>query len=126
MIRERQLKFTDHFIRMPTDEPINLFVLYESKIKPSLRPGTPTRTFRQQISSHLLPDEKALEATEIWKIAVNESVWNKHFVVSKKKKPQDLLSSNDDVENFDFYFKFNFTILKAYIKISSNETMMPL
>ena len=92
MIRERQLKFTGHCIRMPTDEPINRFVLYESKVRPSLRPGAQTRTYRQQISSHLLPGEKALEATEIWKIAVNKSAWNKHFVVSKKKKPPDLSS----------------------------------
>ena len=92
MIRERQLKFTGHCIRMPTDEPINRFVLYESKVRPSLRPGAPIRTYRQQISSHLLPGEKALEATEIWKIAVNKSSWNKHFVVSKKKKPPDLSS----------------------------------
>ena len=31
MIRERQLKFTGQCIRMPTDEPINRFVLYELK-----------------------------------------------------------------------------------------------
>ena len=41
---------------------------------------------------HLLPDEKALEATEIWKIAVNKPAWNKDIVVSKKKKPPDLSS----------------------------------
>ena len=29
MIRERQLKFTGPCIRMPTDEQINRFVLYE-------------------------------------------------------------------------------------------------
>ena len=46
MIRERQLKFTDHCIRMPTDEPINRFVLYESKVRPSLRPGVQTKTCR--------------------------------------------------------------------------------
>ena len=97
MIRERQLKFAGHCNRMPTDEPINRFVLYESKVRPSLRPGAPTRTYRQQISSHLLPGEKALEATEIWKMAVNKFVWNKHFVVSKKKSLRTyLLSSNDD------------------------------
>ena len=38
MIRERQLKFTRHCIRIITDKPINRFVLYESKVKPSLRP----------------------------------------------------------------------------------------
>ena len=43
MIRERQLKFTGHWICMPTDEPINRFVLYESKVRRSLRPGAQTR-----------------------------------------------------------------------------------
>ena len=32
MIRERQLNFTGHCIRMHTDEPINRFFLYESKV----------------------------------------------------------------------------------------------
>ena len=49
MIRERQLKFTGHCIPMPTDEPINRFVLYESKVRPSLRPEAQTRTYRQKI-----------------------------------------------------------------------------
>ena len=63
---------------------------HDSKVRPSLRPRALTKTCRQQITSHLLPGEKALVATEIWKIALNKSVWNKQFVVSKKKKPQDL------------------------------------
>ena len=84
MIRERQLKFTDHYIRITTDEPINHFVLHESKVRASLRPGAQTRKYGQQISSHLLPGEKALEITEIWKMAVNKSAWNKHFVKEKK------------------------------------------
>ena len=46
MIRERKLMFTGHCIRMPTNELVNRFVLYESKVKPSLRPGAPTRTNR--------------------------------------------------------------------------------
>ena len=82
MIRKRQLKFTDHCIRMPTHEPINLFVLDESKVRPSFRPVAQTRTYRQQISSQLLPGKKALEATEILNMAVKKSSWNKHFVVS--------------------------------------------
>ena len=73
MMGERQLKFTGHCIRMPTDEPINRFVLNESKVRPSLRPGAQTRTYRQKISSHLLSGEKALEATETCKIAMNKS-----------------------------------------------------
>ena len=44
-IRERQLKFTGHCIRMPTDEPANRFFIYESRIKSSLRPGAPRTTY---------------------------------------------------------------------------------
>ena len=71
MIRELQFKFTGHCIRMPNYEHINCFVLLESTVRPSLLSGAPTRAYRQQISSQILTGEKALEATEIWKIAVN-------------------------------------------------------
>ena len=47
MIRERQVKFTGQSHCMPTDESINSFVLYESK----LRPGALTRTYRKKIVS---------------------------------------------------------------------------
>ena len=74
---------------MPTDEPINRFVLYDYKVRPSLRPGAPSSKYIQQIS---LPGEQAPEPTEIWKIAVKKSAWNKHYVVSNKKKTKDLSS----------------------------------
>ena len=84
-------------LKMPTDEPINRFVLYESKVRKSLRPGAQTRTYRKQISSHLLPGEKALEATEIWKIAVkNLRGTNILSCLRRKSLRTDLLSSNDD------------------------------
>ena len=44
-IREPQLKFTGHCICMPTDELVNRFVIYESRIKSSLRLGTPRTTY---------------------------------------------------------------------------------
>ena len=49
-----------HWTYMPTDEPINHFVIYKSKARSSLRPEARARTRRQQISSHLLPVQKAL------------------------------------------------------------------
>ena len=89
-IRERQLKFTGHCIRMPKDEPANRFFIYESRIKSSLRPGAPRTTYLNQISSHILQSgEKSLEAAEIRKMAVKKSEWSQVFVVSKKKKPPD-------------------------------------
>ena len=40
-LNERQLEFTCHCIRMPSDEPANRFIIYESKIRQSLRPDAP-------------------------------------------------------------------------------------
>ena len=52
---------------------MNLAV-YDSKVRPSLQQGAPTRTYiKKRMSSHLLLREKALEATEIWKIAANKT-----------------------------------------------------
>ena len=48
------LKFIGRCIRMPTDQPDNRFVIYESNIGPSLRPGTPKTTYLNQISSKIL------------------------------------------------------------------------
>jgi len=89
-IRERQLNFTGHCIRMADDEPINRFILYESKIRPSLRRGAPRRTYRQQISSYLTPKgEQTLGPEEIRALAKNKDEWRKHFVVPRQKKPPD-------------------------------------
>ena len=71
MLSERHLKFTGHCIRMPTDELINMFDFYESKVRPSLRPGAPTKSYRLQISSHLLHGEKALDHDTILKKVFN-------------------------------------------------------
>ena len=96
-IRARQLKFTGHCLRMAADEPAHRFVLYESKIKPSLRPGAPRKTYRQQITSYLLRDENAnaLEADLIRKWAEDRTTWSSHFAVPRKKKPPDPLFELD-------------------------------
>ena len=73
-IRERQIKFKVHCIRMPKVEPAKRFVIYESRIKLSLRPGAPKTTYLNQISSHILQSgEKSLEAG---KMAANKSEWS--------------------------------------------------
>ena len=100
-IREHQRKFKGHCIRMPTDKPVNQFVIYDSKIRSSFRPVAPRTIYLNQILSHILPDEKTLEANEIRKMVVNKSKWSQLFVVSKKKKSPrtDLISPNDDDED---------------------------
>ena len=75
---------------MPEDEPINRFILYESKIRLSLRRGAPKKTYRQQISTYLFPEgEDALNSEEIRRLAKDKDTWRKHFVVPRPKKPPD-------------------------------------
>ena len=92
LLRQRQLKFTGHCSRIPTDGPDNRFVIYESKIRSSLRPDVLRTIYLNQISSHILPDEKTLEDNQIRRMAANKSEQSQLFVVSKKKNPLDRLS----------------------------------
>ena len=55
----------------------------------SHRPGARRTTYLNQISSHIRPGEKTLEANEIRKMSVKKSKWNQLFFVSKNKKPPD-------------------------------------
>ena len=62
-ISKCQIKFTGYCICIPTDELANRFVIYESKIRSSLRPGVPMTTYINQISLQILQSgEKALES----------------------------------------------------------------
>ena len=74
-IRKRQLQFTGHCIRMPEDESINRFILYESRIKTNNRRGAPKTTYRGQISSYIT-DKAAvvLSEYEISEIASNKKI----------------------------------------------------
>ena len=90
---ESQLNFTGHCIRMPTYEPTNCFVIYESKIRSSLRPGTPRTTYLNQILSSILFGEPIkFETNEIRKMAIKKAEWNQIFIVLNKKKPPDRYS----------------------------------
>ena len=87
MIRVRKLRFTSDCILMPTDESINCFVLNESIVRPSFRPGAQTRTYRLKISYDLLRDENTLDAT--WKYGnFGEKICVRQtFIGSKTKNP---------------------------------------
>ena len=80
-ILEHQLKFTGLCIRMPTDA--KRFFIFESKIRPYLRPGPPWTTYLNQMS--LLKFYRSRKRSKQMK-AVNKSKWSQIFVVSKKKK----------------------------------------
>ena len=57
MIRERQLQFTGHCLRMLKDEPVNIYVIYESQIGRSNRRGNPGLTYLDQILQYLSTDK---------------------------------------------------------------------
>ena len=49
-IREHYLKFRGHSVLILTENPGKSFVMYEPKIRSSLRPEAPRTTFLNQIS----------------------------------------------------------------------------
>ena len=89
LVCKRQLSFTGHCLRMDIDEPIHRYLFYESAIKRNTRSGRLRKTYRQQISSHIHPDEPTYEVDQIRSWAANKSQWSNHFVVPRKKRPPD-------------------------------------
>ena len=87
MIWERHLKFTGDSIRMPNYEPIDYFVLYDSK-------GIISLTWRASV-------EKALEATEIWKIDVTNLRETNILSCLIRKRLRTYLDDIDDDDDND-------------------------
>ena len=77
-IRERQLQFTGHCLRMPTDEPANMYVLYSSNVADTHRRGRGRQTYTDQVSAYLCRDKKiGFCAAEIAAYAKDKSTWRK-------------------------------------------------
>ena len=95
-IERRQLQFVGHCIRMDADEPVNKFILYESRVLPTCRRGGDRRTYRHQISSYLLQGtgKDMFEESKIRRMAKkeNKSDWKKFHVVPAKKPPDPDIS----------------------------------
>ncbi len=72
---------------MADDEPINRFILYESRVKQFSRKGSLKTTYREQKSSHIT-DKAAvvLSAVEISDMVRDKKAWNSHFAASRQKK----------------------------------------
>ena len=83
MIRERKLQITGHCLRMPKDEPANMHVIYQSKIRRSNRRGNPGLTYLDQISKYLSNDITVRFLSE--EIANNATIqlWNLSIAVHK-------------------------------------------
>jgi hypothetical protein len=80
-IRERQLKFIGHCLRMNKEEPVNIYALYKSEIGTNRR-GAPRLTYLERTSRHVCGD-KDLSAKEIAELAKDKQKWN-HIVAPKK------------------------------------------
>jgi hypothetical protein len=86
-IRERQLQFMGHWLRMPMDEPTNIYALYQSKLSDTHRgSGRLRRTIVDQVSTHLCPDNQVkFSASEIARYARDKSAWKN--IVAAPSKP---------------------------------------
>ena len=92
-IELRQMSFTGHCLRMPDDEPANIYVLYESKVKATNRRGKHRQTYIQQIGTIMCHGTKQLEvnAAEIIKAAKKDGgeFWKASYCRERPKKPPD-------------------------------------
>ena len=86
-IRHRQLKFLGHILRMDkysSDEPANIYALYESKIKTNNRVGGHRKSYRDQIADYLALDKKDPELRSQINILAHGPDWNKLIAAPKK------------------------------------------
>jgi len=83
IIRERQLQFIGHCLRMPIDDPTNIYALYTSNIK-SNRRGRGRKTYLDQVSEYLCDVRKGLSLAEIVKYAKDKEEW-RTFVAAPKQ-----------------------------------------
>ncbi|CAF1058139.1 unnamed protein product [Brachionus calyciflorus] len=85
-IRKRKLKFVGHCLRMPPEEPANIYALYQAKIHERNKIGRPSAQYIEQISKFFTNDNKVkLIPAEITKSAIDKESWNK--LITEPKKP---------------------------------------
>ncbi len=85
-IRQHQLQFVGHCLRMPPDEPANIYALNSSNNTNAQNKGEPKRTYVDQISDCVIQDKMIkLSAKEIIKYAKSKSDWER--IVAAPQKP---------------------------------------
>ena len=83
-IRQRQLQFTEHCLHMPKDEPANIYVIYQSKIRRSKCHENPGLTNLDQISKCMSTDKTVrFSAEEIANYAKDKQLWNLSITTHK-------------------------------------------
>ena len=86
LVRERQLKFIGHCLRLNQEEPANIYALYKSEVGQN-PVGRPKETYLDQISRYVTADKRSkLTVDEIAKKARDKSEW--YLIVAPKKPAQ--------------------------------------
>ena len=86
IIRERQLQFVGHCLRIPEDEPSKIYIMNQSKLNEIKPVGKPRTTQYDKIVSYLSKD-KMVKPTfeEMNKWPINRSDWK--LLVATPQKP---------------------------------------
>ena len=73
-----------HCLRKPKDEPVNIYVIYQTKIRRSNRHGNPGLTYLNQISKYLCTHKTVrFSAEERANYAKDKQLWNLSIDVHK-------------------------------------------
>ena len=85
IIRERQLQFTGHCIRMPEDEPARIYIMHQSNIKDTKPRGKSKTTQYDQIAAYICKDRSVRPTVnEITKWAKDRKEWKSLIAAPKK------------------------------------------
>ena len=85
IIRERQLQFIGHCLRMDAEEPANFYALYKGTAITTHHRGRPRESYVSQIAKHLWKDKEAkLAEIEIRKYAAKKEEWKTLIAAPKK------------------------------------------
>ena len=69
---------------MQKDEPANIYVIYQGKIRPSNSHRNPSLTYHDQISKYLSTDKTVrFSAAEIANYAKDKQLWNLSIAAQK-------------------------------------------
>ena len=84
MICKFQLQFSGHCLCMPKEEPANIYVINQNKIRQSNHCGNPGLTYLDQISKYLSTDKTVrFLAEEIANYAKDKQLWNLSIAMHK-------------------------------------------
>ena len=83
IVKQRQLQFIGHCLRMDNEENTNIYALYTSDVGTN-KQGRPNKTYLYQISEYVSGEKRVkLTAETISKIAKDKTEW--YHVVAPKK-----------------------------------------